>query len=105
VLKTTEDLIKELKEDISGTENCATHHLACSCLNARIVSAFREEEKERKQAIDRSIRIMMNMPCKDHSGDKAPSFQDFLKRVDGKCLLCLIDEVKALRRELISDLG
>lgn len=47
--------------------------------------------------------FMMNGPCDKHSGDNTPPLPEFLKKIDGKCMLCMIKQLATLKVSLIDD--
>lgn len=47
--------------------------------------------------------FMMNGPCDKHSGDNTPPLPEFLKKIDGKCMLCMIEQIATLKAALIAD--
>ena len=38
-------------------------------------------------------------PCEMHSGERAPPFSEFFERYGGRCLICVVDNNKALKSE------
>lgn len=47
------------------------------------------------------IRFMMGGPCDKHSGENTPQIDDFLDLIRGKCMLCLIEENKQLKEQIV----
>lgn len=38
-------------------------------------------------------------PCEMHSGERTPPFSEFFERYGGRCLICVVDNNKALQAE------
>lgn len=38
-------------------------------------------------------------PCEEHSGERTPPFAEFFEKYGGRCLICLVDNNKAMKAE------
>lgn len=38
-------------------------------------------------------------PCEEHSGERTPPFPEFFEKYGGQCLICVVDNNKALKAE------
>src|SRR5690606_32602095 len=40
-------------------------------------------------------------PCERHSGERTPPFSEFFEKYGGQCLICVVDNNKALQAEIM----
>lgn len=72
--------------------------------------AVRMNTEELRAEVERLTRYYKNgidcfaNPCEKHSGEKTPPFAEFFEEYGGKCLICVVDENKALL-EVVERLG
>ena len=65
---------------------------------AREIEALRAEVERLSRYYKNGIDCFAN-PCERHSGDRTPPFAEFFEKYGGQCLICVVDNNKALQAE------
>lgn len=71
------------------------------------IKALRVEVERLNRYYKNGIDCFAN-PCEKHSGERTPPFSEFFEKYGGQCLICVVDNNKALQAEieaLLSDLA
>ena len=94
------------------TDRISTHADGCwswghghyECAVGKIERLQAEVEKLRAE-VERLSRYYKNgidcfaNPCERHSGERTPPFAEFFEKYGGQCLICVVDNNKALQAE------
>lgn len=65
---------------------------------AREIEALRAEVERLSRYYKNGIACFAN-PCERHSGERTPPFAEFFEKYGGQCLICVVDNSKALQAE------
>lgn len=69
------------------------------------IEALRAEVERLRAEVERLSRYYKNgidcfaNPCERHSGERTPPFAEFFEKYGGQCLICVVDNNKALQAE------
>ncbi|AMD43449.1 hypothetical protein ZC03_072 [Pseudomonas phage ZC03] len=74
------------------------HARSMQNLEEKLASTQAELEKL-KSYYGNGIDCFAN-PCKEHSGEKTPPFDEFFEKYGGKCVICLVNQNQELRAKL-----
>ena len=72
---------------------------------ARNTAMLRAEIEALRAEVERLSRYYKNgidcfaNPCERHSGERTPPFAEFFEKYGGQCLICVVDNNKALQAE------
>lgn len=98
-----------LRGDGSDLFANAAHIAACDPDTIRELLAERDALQAERDALnaenERLTRYYKNgidcfaSPCERHSGERTPPFTEFFERYGGQCLICVVDNNKALKAE------
>jgi len=94
------------------TDHQSTHGQDCwgwgpkhyECAVAEI-ERLREELSKMRAEVERLSSYYKNgidcfaTPCEEHSGERAPPFDEFFEKYGGLCLICVVDNNEALQAE------
>ena len=62
------------------------------------IEALRAEVERLSRYYKNGIDCFAN-PCERHSGERTPPFAEFFEKYGGQCLICVVDNNKALQAE------
>lgn len=80
-------------------------HLYIAAANPTTIATLLVERDALRAEVDRLNRYYKNgidcfaNPCERHSGERTPPFAEFFEKYGGQCLICVVDNNKALQAE------
>ena len=63
------------------------------------LAATQAELEKLKSYYGNGIDCFAN-PCKEHSGEKTPPFDEFFEKYGGQCVICLVNQNEELQAKL-----
>jgi len=85
------------EDELSDVGSPITEYVRADKLRAEI-EALREEVERLSRYYKNGIDCFAN-PCERHSGERTPPFAEFFEKYGGQCLICVVDNNKALQAE------